>query len=128
MFYLIPSTMKLKWEGDWSWLILLPLRSLSQAIKKSKEFSSALALVDQSEGSVTCTFCKQGHPSVSCGVVTDIKARRNLLKWEGRCFIWQGIALRARNGTFAQEDITCQFARKPTAVVSSWKVLLKEGT
>ena len=63
---------------------------------------------------------------MSCGVVTDIKARRNLLKQEGRCFIWQGIALRARNGTFAQEDIT--FARKPTAVVSSWKVLLKEGT
>ena len=59
--------------------------------RKSKEFSSASALINQSEGSVTCTFCKQGDPSASCGVDTDIEASfnrlRNLLKLEDHFFI-----------------------------------------
>ena len=35
----------------------------------------------------TCTYCKQGHASSYCRVVTDKKARKNILKQQGRCFI-----------------------------------------
>ena len=78
--------------------------------RKGKEFSSTSALINQSEESVTCTFCKQGYPSASCGVVTDIEAGRNLLKREGRCFICLRRNHLARKPAFAQEDITCKFA------------------
>ncbi|RMX58058.1 hypothetical protein pdam_00013437 [Pocillopora damicornis] len=59
--------------------ILPPQRSLSQCRQ------------EKSEGSATCTFCKQGDPSASCGVDTDIEASfnrlRNLLKLEDHFFI-----------------------------------------
>ena len=78
--------------------------------RKGKEFSYASALINQSEESVTCTFCKRGHPSASCGVVTDIEAGRNLLKREGRCFICLRRNHLARKTAFAQKDITCKFS------------------
>ena len=64
-----------------------PKKPLSVPTSKGKEVSSASALTNQSEGSVTCTFCRQRHPSASCSIVTDIEARRNLLKRQGRCFV-----------------------------------------
>ena len=104
--------------------------------RKSKEFSSASALINQSEGSVTCTFCKQGDPSASCGVDTDIEASfnrlRNLLKLEDHFFICLHCNNLAKNCSqvkacrIAQEDITSQFARKPTAAASSQKMQIKE--
>ena len=78
--------------------------------RKGKGFSYASALINQSEESVTCTFCKRGHPSASCGVVTDIEAGRNLLKREGRCFICLRRNHLARKTAFAQKDITCKFS------------------
>ena len=86
--------MKLKRESDWGPIGTNPTdpptskKYFSVPPEKGEEFSSALVLINQSEGSVTCTFCEQGHPSASCGVVTDIEARRNLLKREGRCFMF----------------------------------------
>ena len=44
-------------------------------------------LTYQSEQPVSCTFCKQSQPSASCGTVTDISARRSLLKQQGRCLV-----------------------------------------
>ena len=72
--------------------------------RKGKEFSYASALINQSEESVTCTFCKRGHPSA------DIEAGRNLLKREGRCFICLRRNHLARKTAFAQKDITCKFS------------------
>ena len=33
-----------------------------------------------------CTYCKGTHPSVNCNVVTDISARKQILRQKGRCF------------------------------------------
>ena len=50
--------------------------------------STASALVTPSgEKSVSCTYFRQSHPSARCTTITDIGARRNLLKQQGRCFL-----------------------------------------
>ena len=36
---------------------------------------------------ITCTFCKQGHRSVDCVIVTNVSERKDMLKKQGRCFI-----------------------------------------
>ena len=33
-----------------------------------------------------CSYCRQGHSSSSCTVVTDVTQRKNILKKAGRCF------------------------------------------
>ena len=48
--------------------------------------STAAALVTQTRN-VNCTYCRQVHSSVNCKIVSDIRARKNLLRWQGRCFI-----------------------------------------
>ena len=34
-----------------------------------------------------CSYCRQGHSSSSCTVVTDVMQRKNILKKAGRCFM-----------------------------------------
>ena len=36
---------------------------------------------------VTCTYCREGHASASCTTVTDIKARKDILRRAGRCYV-----------------------------------------
>ena len=48
---------------------------------------SAAALITTNEKQLTCTFCKQGHASSICNIITDIGALKNVLCREGRCFI-----------------------------------------
>ena len=64
-----------------------PKRPFPSQTNKGKEVPTGATLTYQSEQPVSCTFCKQSHPNASCGTVTDIGARRNLLKLEGRCFV-----------------------------------------
>ena len=35
---------------------------------------------------ISCTYCKRNHPSSKCNVVTDVQARKNILRNKGRCF------------------------------------------
>lgn len=35
---------------------------------------------------VECCYCRQPHPSSECGAVTDVGARKDILKKSGRCF------------------------------------------
>ena len=60
--------------------------------------STASALVTKSEEkSVSCTYCRQKHPSARCTTITDIGARRNLLTQQGRCFLCLRRSHLARN-------------------------------
>ena len=40
-----------------------------------------------SSKSTKCTYCKQGHASAHCSVVTDRGARKNILRQQGRCYV-----------------------------------------
>ena len=64
-----------------------PKRPFSSQANKGKDVPTGATITNQSEHPISCTFCKQSHPSASCGTVTDIGARRNLLKQQGRCFV-----------------------------------------
>ncbi len=44
------------------------------------------ALFSNEVKAISCTYCKNAHPSVKCQVMTDINARKELLKRQGRCF------------------------------------------
>ena len=35
---------------------------------------------------ITCTFCEMNHSSNSCYIVTEISARKEILKNKNRCF------------------------------------------
>ena len=57
-------------------------------------FPTVAALLSPQEGkpqasktSITCSFCRQKHSSASYTVVTDVRARKNLLRAQGRCFL-----------------------------------------
>ena len=68
---------------------VIPVKlNVGRFIKGRSGPSTASTLVTQSEErSVSCTYCRQKHPSARCTTITDIGARRNLLKQQGRCFL-----------------------------------------
>ena len=80
-------------------LAVTPVKSNVGRFIKGRSFpSTASALVTQSEEkSVSCTYCRQRHPSARCTTITDIGARRNLLKQQGRCFLCLRCSHLARN-------------------------------
>ena len=55
--------------------------------RKPKEPSNAATLLTGHGSGPTCTYCQQAHPSTSCGVITQLQARRQVLQKTGRCFI-----------------------------------------
>ena len=78
---------------------ITPVKSnFGRFVKGRSAPSTASALVTQSgEKSVSCTYCRQKHPSARCTTITDTRARRNLLKQQGRCFICLRRSHLARN-------------------------------
>ncbi|CAB3997663.1 Hypothetical predicted protein [Paramuricea clavata] len=40
-----------------------------------------------SKTTINCSFCQKEHTSASCFVVTDIEARKQILRKQGRCFL-----------------------------------------
>ena len=48
---------------------------------------TASALTSTSHPSPTCTYCKQPHASNKCKTVTDVQARREILRKNGRCYV-----------------------------------------
>ena len=78
---------------------ITPVKSnFGRFVKGRSAPSTASALVTQSgEKSVSCTYCRQKHPSARCTKITDTRARRNLLKQQGRCFICLRRSHLARN-------------------------------
>ena len=48
---------------------------------------TAAALMTSNSSSTRCIYCDQNHPSISCSVVTDVNARKEVLQRNGRCFV-----------------------------------------
>ena len=48
---------------------------------------TASVLNSTSRTSPTCTYCKQPHAFNMCKTVTDVRARREILRKEGRCYV-----------------------------------------
>ena len=45
------------------------------------------ALLSSGNNKPMCLFCKGTHSSTSCSIVTDVSARKKVLKGEGRCYL-----------------------------------------
>lgn len=52
-----------------------------------KGLPTAAALMTSNSGPVRCAFCERGHISSSCVVVTDVNARKEALRKNGRCYV-----------------------------------------
>ena len=52
-----------------------------------KDPPTASTFTSTSRTSPTCTYCKQPHASNKCKTVTDVQARREILRKEGRCYV-----------------------------------------
>ena len=59
--------------------------------KLQPRIPTATALTTASTGSVntniTCTYCRQNHPSALCTTVTDVSSRKEILRKAGRCYV-----------------------------------------
>ena len=61
--------------------------------RRDKPLTASYLLSGADEGgsnaspSITCTYCLQQHRSTKCTVVTDVKARKSILRNKGRCFL-----------------------------------------
>lgn len=53
----------------------------------SKGFNLSSTLLSNSPQAVWCSYCKQGHPSVKCNIITRVDPRKQLLRKKGRCFL-----------------------------------------
>ena len=58
----------------------------SNSQSRGSGLPTATALV-ASDGQPKCSYCRQGHPSVSCTTVTDLGQRKAILKRTGRYFV-----------------------------------------
>ena len=68
--------------------------------------TTAAALLNPS-GTVSCTYCRKSHPSAKCQAVSDISARRNLLRKQGRCFLCLRKNHLARDCTSPSKCLNC---------------------
>ena len=57
-----------------------------QAVKPKPQKATALFSSQDRRSNPTCSFCRKGHHSTSCTIVTDVAAAKNILKKQGRCF------------------------------------------
>ena len=53
---------------------------------RTQNLPTTSALVNNSS-KVSCSFCKGPHASVKCGIVTDKRQRKSILRRQGRCFV-----------------------------------------
>ena len=85
--------------------------------------STAAALVTQMRN-MNCTYCRQVHSSVNCKIVSDIRARKNLLRQQGRCFICLRCNHLANNCTSTSQCLNCPKRHH----VSICEAYLSQGT
>ena len=55
--------------------------------KVNKEQTTAAALFTGNSSGPTCCYCRQPHTSNSCGVITQLDARKRALQKSGQCFV-----------------------------------------
>ena len=68
--------------------------------------TTAAALLNP-RGTVSCTYCRKSHPSAKCQVVSDIAARQDLLRKQGRCFLCLRKNHLARDCTSPSKCLNC---------------------
>ena len=77
--------------------VILKSESISKTPKKQHQNpqfkgrknipGTTAALVSPTEKPVSCTYCRKEHPSAHCTTITDINARKTLLRQQGWCYI-----------------------------------------
>ncbi len=59
----------------------------NSAIKPNQRTYPTTSALVNNTGKVTCSFCRNPHPSARCNVVTNPGQRKNILISQGRCFL-----------------------------------------
>ena len=67
---------------------------------------------ESSRESIACCYCQQSHCSVDCRAVTNLDARRQILKTSGRCF---NCLMREHVGRKCRSPLNARLARKTTS-------------
>ena len=63
-----------------------PERKQAYNVGGRNGLTTAAALIS-SDKKVNCSYCKGNHTSAKCPVITNVLARKDILRKEGRCFI-----------------------------------------
>ena len=93
-----------------------PARNNRHPQDKSRPLSTATTLLsgtqESSRESIACCYCQQSHCSVDCRAVTNLDARRQILKTSGRCF---NCLMREHVGRKCRSPLNARLARKTTS-------------
>ena len=54
---------------------------------QSSSYSLLTDCTNENQQGPWCTYCKENHTSASCTVVTQISARKQILRKKGKCFV-----------------------------------------
>ena len=88
----------------------LPRCSPHNSSNQSPKTSSAVLTIREGRNGkliITCKFCEMNHPSDSCHSVTEISARKELLKNKNRCFNYLAYGNINKNCTRNSKCFTC---------------------
>lgn len=55
--------------------------------KTARDPLTASSLLISGSGAPKCSYCRQSHTSSTCGAVTDVSERKQILRRTGRCFV-----------------------------------------
>ena len=73
------------------------LQRQQNSVSLLDEQFTAATLVTDTRKSISCVYCRRDHVSSRCSIITDIKARKAILRNKGRCFVCM------RSGHIARE-------------------------
>ena len=83
-----------------------PPRKIPARIPSS--FNLLVGNSNRPPNTITCTYCKKEHHSAACTEITDINARKSILRSTGKCYICLRKGHTSRNCT---SNITCRKCR-----------------
>ena len=53
------------------------------------QFTGSTLYFGGKKDGISCTYCRRSHPTAKCNVITDVKARKAILRNKAKCFMFK---------------------------------------
>ena len=76
--------------------------------EREEEFTGSTLLNTFERRKISCTYCRRNHVSSKCDVITDVRARKAILRRKARCFVCLRHGHMARQCSSTMKCFKCQ--------------------